>query len=38
MEGDYKLKANWTPIETDELKKFIGTLLLIGIYKSKRDL
>ena len=36
-EGYYKLKDNWAPIETDELKEFIGTLLLIGVYESKGE-
>ena len=36
--GYYKLKNNRTPIETDERNKFIGTLLLIGLYKSKGNM
>ena len=33
--GYYKLKVYWTLIETDKMKKFTGTLLLIGIYETK---
>ena len=33
----HRLKENCKPINITELKKFIGTLLLVGVYKSKGD-
>lgn len=36
-EGSQKMKDDWRPIDENELKKFIGTLLLIGVYKSKGE-
>ena len=37
IEGDLKLKDRWKQLDIEELKKFIATLLLIGVYKSKGE-
>ena len=35
---NYGLKEKWKLMNITGLKKFIGTLLLIGVYKSKGEL
>lgn len=36
-EGNRVFDKEWKPIDIIELKKFIGLLLLIGVYKSKNE-
>ena len=35
--GYQKLKEKWKLINNEELKRFIGALMLIGVYKSKGE-
>ena len=36
-EGQRIYKDNWADISIEEIKKFIGLLILIGVYKSKNE-
>ena len=37
IEGNLKLKDRWKQLDTEKLKIFIVTLLLVGVYKSKGE-
>ena len=36
-EGQGVFEDKWVDIDTSEFKKFLGVLLLIGVYKSKNE-